>query len=162
MTEVVPNKTYTMAVKRIVDFFSDTEWQERFDALVWAAIESKSRPASDVLTCSQHRWEIIRKIKQGLPLDEGDKSFLLNLAMFPHRYVNNSRKTEVPKSFRGEVSFAVAMAHSVGLSIFRNDASSAISACDAVGDAFRTLGFKPTSYSRVKALYLESELKIKK
>jgi len=165
MTEVAPNETYSNAVKRIVDFFSDAKNLERFDALVWATIQSKkveSRKTSDVLASSERRWEIIRKTKRGLPLNESDKSFLLDLAMFPHRYVNESRKKKAPKGSRGEVPIAVGLAHKAGLNIYRNDVSAKTSACDAVGDAFRILGYKPTSYSRVKALYLDSKLKTKK
>jgi hypothetical protein len=104
------------------------------------------------------RHDILSKLTTDDDIDDEEKLFLIQLVQFPHKFATFNPVTNQRKNgrFRGEILVGMMMAQDLGLNPFRNETSPQTSACDAVALAFFEIGFKPTSYSGVKAIFLRN------
>jgi hypothetical protein len=152
------NVEFQNVVAELVAFFSDEESQEHFFWQVEMASVERHRADSGPKLPVLKRHDAFLKLTADEPLDDDDRAFLIELIQFPHRFVTFNPLIAQHRNgrFRGELLVAMLMAREFGLQPFRNDTSAETSACDAVAAAFKIVGFRPTSYSGVKSIYLKN------
>lgn len=147
-------------VDGLVDFLQS---KERMNAFATTFAKAAAMAGAEKIREDTEKDRFVRRLliadrmEKKLPLSDDDVAFAAEILRTPGQPSEERRRAGRPATAdrRILVGLLVFCCVTLGLRPFRDEMAAPDTACDVVANAFRRLGKRPTTYSGVKAAYIE-------